>query len=81
LKSLDQLGAGERAYIVDMKNPLLCEKLFELGIFPGAIVEVRENIPSRSSILVQINERSFNIYRYAAQSIITHVVHLEFCLN
>jgi Fe2+ transport system protein FeoA len=75
------MNAGERAYIVDVKNSPLCEKLFELGIFPGAIVEVRENHTSKSSILVQINNRTFNIYRKAAETIITHVVHLEFCLN
>ncbi len=81
MKSLNELGAGERAYIVDMRNSLLCDKLFEMGIFPGSLVEVKENSAFKQSIVVSINNKTFNIYKKAAETIITNVVHFEFCLN
>ena len=81
MKSLNELGAGERAYIVDMRNSLLCDKLFEMGIFPGSLVEVKENSAFNQSIVVSINNKTFNIYKKAAETIITNVVLFEFCLN
>ena len=81
MKSLDKLGAGERAYIVDMKNSLLCEKLFEMGVFPGDLVEVKENHRHHNSIVVVIKEKVFNIYKPAAETIITNYVHFETSLN
>lgn len=81
MKSLDKLGAGERAYIVDMKNSRLCEKLFEMGVFPGAIVEVQFNAEDHSSIIVKINGHTYNIYKPAAETIITNAVLFEMSLN
>jgi len=81
LRPLDKLNAGERAYIVDMKNTLLCEKLFEMGVFPGDLVEVKENNANHSCMIVSINNQSFMIYKIAAQTIVTNVVHFQFALN
>lgn len=81
LKPLDKLGAGERAYIVDMRNSKLCEKFFELGIFPGDLVEVKVNSVDNNSLVVTINDKTFNIFRQAAETIITHTVSFEFSLN
>lgn len=81
MKPLNKLGAGERAYIVDMRNSLLCDKLFQMGIFPGDLVEVKENSLFKHSIVVSINNKTFNIYRKAAETIITNVVHYDFSLN
>lgn len=81
MKPLDKLGAGERAYIVDMKNSKLCEKFFELGIFPGDLVEMKVNSVDHNSIVVTINNQTFNIFRTVAETIITHTVSFEFSLN
>lgn len=81
MKSLDKLSAGERAYIVDMKNSRLCEKLFEMGVFPGAFVEVQFNSTEHSSVVVKINGRTYNIYKPAAETIITNTVLFEINLN
>lgn len=81
LKPLHELSPGERAYIVDMRNAQLCERLFELGIFPGDLVEVKSTSPDNNSIVVTINDNIFNIYKKAAETIITHVVSFQFCLN
>ncbi|MFN8285164.1 MAG: FeoA family protein [Chitinophagales bacterium] len=81
LKPLDKLCAGERAYIVDMRNSKLCEKFFELGIFPGDLVEVKINSLDKNSLVIIVNNKTFNIFRQAAETIITHSVSFEFSLN
>ncbi|MDB5283834.1 MAG: FeoA domain [Bacteroidota bacterium] len=81
MKPLHKLTAGEKAFIVDMRNSHLCEELFELGVFPGDMVEVRENSSENNSIVVQINNNTFNIYRRAAETIITNVVSFHVSLN
>jgi Fe2+ transport system protein FeoA len=75
------MSPGERAFIVDMRNEQFCERLFELGIFPGDMVEVKENSPDNGSIVVHINNHLFNIYRKAAETIITNIVSFEISLN
>ena len=64
-----------------MRNARLCEKLFELGVFPGDAVEVKENLKDTNSLVVRIRNKTFNIYRPAAETIITHVVSFEVSLN
>lgn len=81
MKPLDKLGAGERAYIVDMKNSLLCEKLFEMGVFPGDLVEVKENSSENNMLVVVIKGHTLNIYKPAAETIITNCIHFETSLN
>ena len=77
MKPLHHLNPGEKAFIVDMRNSKLCEKLFELGVFPGDLVEMKENNSDNNSIVVRINEHTFNIYRKAAETIITNVVSFQ----
>lgn len=81
MKSLDQMCAGERAYIVDISNNKLCEKLFEMGVFPGDLVEMKENGAGHNSIVISVNNQTFNIYRKAAEKIITNKVCFEVSLN
>ena len=81
MKPLHKLSSGERAFIVDMRNPSLCEQLFELGVFPGDLIEVKENSSDNNSLVVCINNRRFNIYKKAAETIITNVVSFEMNLN
>lgn len=81
MKPLHHLNPGEKAFIVDMRNSKLCEKLFELGVFPGDLVEMKENNIDNNSIIVSINEHTFNIYREAAETIITNVVSFQISLN
>ena len=81
MKPLAQLLPGERAFIVDMRNSHFCQKLFELGVFPGDMVEVKENSGDNQSIIVKINNHTFNIFKGAAETIITNVVSFELCLN
>ena len=81
MKPLHHLTPGEKAFIVDMRNSKLCEKLFELGVFPGDLVEMKENDSTNNSIVVTINDHTFNIYRQAAETIITNVVSFEISLN
>ncbi len=81
MKPLDKLHAGERAYIIDIGNHKLCEKLFEMGVFPGDMVEVRENTEHHNSIVVQVNNQTLNIFRKAAEKIITNTVSFEVSLN
>ena len=79
--SLDKLGAGARAYIVDMRNTKFSEKLLELGILPGDLVEVKHNCQLNNSMIVTVNNKTFNIFRPAAETIITNQVSFEICLN
>ncbi|MFN8322085.1 MAG: FeoA family protein [Chitinophagales bacterium] len=81
MKPLHKLTPGEKAYIVDMRNSKLSEKLFELGVFPGALVEMKENCRSNNSLVVAINNHTFNIYKKAAETIITNAVSFEISLN
>ncbi len=81
MKPLHHLTPGEKAFIVDMRNSKLCEKLFELGVFPGDLVEMKENNSENNSIIVSINDHTFNIYRQAAETIITNVVSFQISLN
>lgn len=81
MKPLHKLNPGEKAYIVDMRNSKLTEKLFEMGVFPGALVEMKENSHRNNSLVVAINNTTYNIYRRAAETIITNVVSFEISLN
>lgn len=81
MKPLNQLSAGEKAFIVDMRNSKLCDELFKLGVFPGDLVEMQENSVFNNSLVVKINNKKFNIYKNAAETIITNVVSFEFALN
>jgi Fe2+ transport system protein FeoA len=81
MKPLHQLAPGEKAFIVDMPNSKICEKLFEMGVFPGDMVEMKENNKETNSVIVKINNNTFNIYRLAAETIITNVVSFEINLN
>ncbi|HLP52064.1 MAG TPA: FeoA family protein [Chitinophagales bacterium] len=81
MKPLHQLVPGEKAFIVDMRNTKLCEKFFELGVFPGDMVEMKENNSANNSVVVTINNHTFNIYRPAAETIITNVVSFQVSLN
>ena len=81
MKPLHKLNPGEKAFIVDLRHPRLSEKLLALGIFPGAMVEVKEPGPNSNCMTVHINNHDYNIYRHAAATIITHHVSLEFGLN
>lgn len=81
MKPLHHLNPGEKAFIVDVRNSKLCEKLFEMGVFPGDLVEMKENNSANNSIVVAINNNTFNIYRQAAETIITNVVSFQISLN
>ena len=81
MKPRTHLRPGQKAYIVDMKNGHFCEKLFEMGVFPGDMVEIKEIANDHNSIVVRINNRTYNINKGAAETIITNVVSFEFCLN
>ena len=81
MKPLHKLTPGERAFIVDMKNPRLCEKFLDMGVFPGDLVVMKENNADNKSIVVNINNKQYNIYRKAAETIITNTVSFEVCLN
>ena len=81
MKPLNELSSGERAFIVDMLNLKLCEQFFELGIFPGDLIEVQENVSNNNSLVVRVNNKNFNIYRKMAETIITNVVSFEVSLN
>jgi Fe2+ transport system protein FeoA len=81
LKPLHKLVPGEKAFIVDMRNARLCEKLFELGIFPGDLVEVKAKSADDDSIVVHINNNIFNLYKKTAETIITQAVNFTVHLN
>ncbi len=81
MKPLHHLSPGEKAFIVDMRNSKLCERFFEMGVFPGDYLEVKENSPANKSLVVVINNKTYNIYRAAAETILTNVVSFELCLN
>ena len=81
MKPLHKLSPGEKAFIVDMYNSKLCERLFELGVFPGDVVVMEENCANTNLIVVSINNHTFNIYKKAAETIITNSVNFEVCMN
>jgi Fe2+ transport system protein FeoA len=61
MKSLDKLGAGERAYIVEISNNKLQEKLFEMGVFPGDEVIMKVNSEDHNSVIVSVRGQTFNL--------------------
>lgn len=81
MKPLHKLSPGERAYIVDMNNSLICEKLFELGVFPGSIVEMKYNAAQHNSVIVTINGHTYNLFKPAAETIMTSTIFFEIGLN
>lgn len=81
MKSLDKLGAGERAYIVEISNNKLQEKLFEMGVFPGDEVIMKVNSEDHNSVIVSVRGQTFNLFKPAAETIITRAVSFEFSLN
>ena len=81
LKPLTHLRPGQKAFIVDMKNSQLCETLFEMGVFPGDLVEIKEISAENQSVIVKINNHTYNIFNGAAETIITNVVSFDICLN
>lgn len=81
MKPLHKLSCGEKAYIVDMRNSKFCEFFFELGVFPGDLIEVKENYSNNNSLIVCVNNKNFNIYKKAAETIITNAVSFEINLN
>lgn len=81
MKTLNELSPGERAFIVDMRNSQLCQKLFAMGVFPGSVVEVRKNDIKADSLVVIINNQTFIIYKHAAESILTNTVTFELSMN
>ena len=52
-----------------------------MGVFPGDMVEIKENSTDNQSIVVKINNRTYNLFKGAAETIITNVVSFEICLN
>jgi Fe2+ transport system protein FeoA len=72
---------GEKAYIVDVNNHKLCEKFFEMGVFPGDLVEVQINASGNNQITVRINSRTFRIFKKAAEHVMTGAVDKQVCLN
>lgn len=81
MKPLHKLQPGERAFIVDLRNPRLSEKLFELGIYPGALIEVKEHREGSSYMRIAVNRRDYNIFKHAASTIMTNIVSYQFELN
>lgn len=81
MKPLHLLLPGEKAFIVDIQNSKFCETLFEMGVFPGDLVEMKTNDANQNSVVVSINNRTYNIYRPTAEIIITNVVSFEFWPN
>ncbi|MBL0308942.1 MAG: FeoA domain-containing protein [Bacteroidetes bacterium] len=81
MKTLNELSPGERAFIVDMRNSQLCQKLFSAGIFPGSVVEVQKNDLRADSIVVTINNQTFILLKKAAESILTNSVTFELSMN
>ncbi|MBL7776799.1 MAG: ferrous iron transport protein A [Chitinophagales bacterium] len=81
MKPLHHLKPGEQAYIVDMQNNRICEKLFEHGVFPGDLVLMKQNCEESNSLVIVVNNKTFNLYKPAAETIITNVVSFEVSLN
>jgi Fe2+ transport system protein FeoA len=81
MKSLDKLRVGERAYIVEISNNKLQEKLFEMGILPGDEVIMKVNSEKHNSVIVSVRGQTFNLFKPAAETIITRALSFEFSLN
>jgi Fe2+ transport system protein FeoA len=81
MKSLDQLEAGERAFIVEISNEKLQDKLFEMGIFPGDEVIMKTNNNDHNSVIISIRGQTLNLFKPAAETIITQAISFEFSLN
>lgn len=81
MKSLDKLGEGERAYIVEISNNILQEKLFEMGVFPGDEVIMKTNSDDHNSVVISVRGQTFNLFKPAAETVITQAISFEFSLN
>ena len=80
-KPLTELYQGEYGYIVDLRDHDVCEDFFDMGCFPGDMITVLENNPSKDSMQVSCKNFQFPIYKRAAKKVITNIVSLEMHLN
>lgn len=71
--SLDKLKKGDMVKITSFKNNNLPAKFFELGIIPGAIIQVKHKAPLHGPICVNIiqNNSLIAIRKSEASTILT----------
>jgi len=81
MKRLTQLKKGEFAFVVDLRDPIVCLEMLDNGFFPGEKVDVLENMPDANHILVAMNTKHYQIIKKKANSIITNVVSYDIHLN
>ena len=81
MKRLTQLKKGEFAFVVDLRDPIVCLEMLDNGFFPGEKVDVLENMPDDNHILVAMNNKHYLIIKNKANSIITNVVSYDIHLN
>jgi len=81
MKPLTKLSSGERAYIVDMRDGEICSILFEMRIFPGDMVEIKDNSANNNSVVIKVGNRTLNLVKNSAETIITNAVSFEINLN
>ena len=67
-RSLDQLGRGERGYVVGVTaGDELSRRLLEIGFFPGAEVEVLASMwPGEDPLAVRVGGSTFALRRREA---------------
>ncbi|MBE8712277.1 FeoA family protein [Sphingobacterium hungaricum] len=74
--SLDKIKIGEQVSVTDFKSLELPAKFYELGFFPGSIVEVKYKAPFNGPICLKIidNDTLIAIRKSEAKLIITKAI-------
>lgn len=80
-KPLTKLNPGEKAYIVDLKNGKVGEYLLKAGIFPGDLIEIQYITPAKNYVVFKVNNEHIKMHMNAAETVLTHFVQHQFCLN
>ena len=81
MKPLSELVQGEFGYIVDLRDKSIIAQLFEAGCFPGDLIRVVENQPSREFMTFRYRKNLIHQEKANAQTIMTNPVSYYFCLN
>jgi len=71
--NLDKIEIGKRVSVIDFESLALPAKFYELGFFPGSIIEVKYKAPFNGPICLKIieNDTLIAIRKSEARLIIT----------
>jgi ferrous iron transport protein A len=55
MSSLDQLGIGEKAVVINVNSSMLCAKMAEMGMVEGVEIRIAFKAPFGDPIAIELN--------------------------